>query len=136
MRISGIDHVVLTTASLERCLDFYGRVLGLECVKANGRWAVRFGRAKLNIHVRPGEFQPAAALPAPGALDLCLLVEGPLEDALAEVEAARWPIELGIVERNGARGPMRSFYVRDPDGNLIELAGCEAAPQDGRKASA
>lgn len=53
------DHVVLTTASLERCLDFYGRVLGLECVKANGRWAVRFGRAKLNIHVRPGEFQPA-----------------------------------------------------------------------------
>lgn len=135
MRINGIDHVVLTTASLRRCLDFYGRVLGLECVEEKGRWSVQFGHAKLNIHVRPGEFRPAAASPAPGALDLCLVVEGTLADALAEVEAAGWSIELGIVERNGARGPMRSFYVRDPDGNLIELAGYGAAPRDGRKPS-
>jgi len=32
------------------------------------------------------------------------------------------PIELGPGERAGANGPMESVYVRDPDGNLLELS--------------
>jgi catechol 2,3-dioxygenase-like lactoylglutathione lyase family enzyme len=31
-------------------------------------------------------------------------------------------VELGSVERTGARGPMTSVYFRDPDGNLVEVS--------------
>ena len=39
-----------------------------------------------------------------------------------EIERKGYPIELGPVRRHGARGAMRSIYLRDPDGNLVELA--------------
>lgn len=42
--------------------------------------------------------------------------------AKAEIERKGYPIELGPVRRHGARGAMRSIYLRDPDGNLVELA--------------
>ena len=49
-------------------------------------------------------------------------MDGPIEAVKAEIEAQNWPVELGPVLRTGARGPIRSVYVRDPDGNLVELA--------------
>lgn len=42
--------------------------------------------------------------------------------AKAEIECKGYPIELGPVRRHGARGEMRSIYLRDPDGNLVEIA--------------
>jgi catechol 2,3-dioxygenase-like lactoylglutathione lyase family enzyme len=38
------------------------------------------------------------------------------------LERAGIPVELGPVDRTGATGPLRSLYVRDPDGNLVELS--------------
>ena len=66
------------------------------------------------------EFEPKAARPTPGALDLCFLAEGPLDAVVRRLEAAGIPIEAGPVLRTGATGPIWS--VRDPDGNLIEIA--------------
>jgi catechol 2,3-dioxygenase-like lactoylglutathione lyase family enzyme len=41
---------------------------------------------------------------------------------LHEARAAGIPVELGPVERTGAQGPIRSLYLCDPDGNLVELS--------------
>ncbi|RQM08054.1 hypothetical protein DH86_00001388 [Scytalidium sp. 3C] len=70
------------------------------------------------------EFEPKAAVPAPGSADLCFLTETPVQDALEAVKAHGIEIlEKGaVVDRTGARGPIRSFYFRDPDGNLIEVS--------------
>lgn len=92
----------------------------MEHTEKSGRHAVYFGNSKFNIHTRPGEFQPAAVKPVSGALDICLVVDD-LENAMNEVKSKGYPIETDIVERTGACGPMQSFYLRDPDGNLVEL---------------
>lgn len=121
MKIDRIDHLVVTTACLEACLHFYTGILNLEADNSDGRWAVKFGNQKLNIHCKKSEFLPAARNVTYGSQDLCLIAEGPIEVVKAEIEAAGWPIELGVVQRSGALGPMDSIYLRDPDENLIEI---------------
>ena len=77
---------------------------------------------KINIHTCPGEFQPAAERPVPGSLDICFVTEEPLERLLDEMKEEKAPLVTDIVERHGALGKMRSLYLRDPDGNLVEIA--------------
>lgn len=122
MRIADFDHLVLTTADPESCRRFYCGALGMEYRERDGRGAFYFGACKINIHARPAEFLPAAERPLPGSLDFCLITADDIETVKAELIARGVPIVAGVVGRNGARGPMRSVYVRDPDGNLVEIA--------------
>jgi len=122
MEIEGIDHFVITTGDLAACLDFYGKLLGLPIDAKNGRYAIRLGARKINIHTRPGEFQPAAASPAPGTQDFCLTVRGDIRAIRDDLVSRGADVTLGPVLRHGARGEMDSIYLRDPDGNLVELA--------------
>ena len=121
--IDRLDHLVLTTAQLDRCVEFYTRVLGmtLETFGA-GRKALRFGRQKINLHEVGKEFEPKAEHPTPGALDLCFIADRPLDDVIARLDALGVSIIEGPVQRTGATGPIRSIYLRDPDQNLIEIS--------------
>lgn len=122
MKLKNFDHIVLTTSHLEECLHFYRDFLGMTVSCENGRYALLFGRCKINIHRRPGEFKPAAAYPVSGSIDLCIITETPMEKVLSELLTKGAPVITDIVDRHGARGPMKSIYLRDPDGNLIEIA--------------
>ena len=123
MKITAIDHIVLTVTDMDRTVEFYCRTLGMQKeVFSNGRVALRFGQQKINLHHAGHEFEPKAKTPQPGSADLCLVTAALLEDAMAEIRACGIPIEEGPVDRAGAGGPMRSFFFRDPDGNLIEIA--------------
>jgi catechol 2,3-dioxygenase-like lactoylglutathione lyase family enzyme len=123
MRVRAIDHVVLTVRDVERTLSFYERALGMTPVSfGEGRRALAFGDQKLNLHQAGREFEPKAAAPTPGAIDLCLLTDEPLEHVIDHLRAAGVTIELGPVAKTGARSALRSIYFRDPDGNLIEVA--------------
>ena len=121
--IRAIDHVVLTVRDIDRTLSFYQRALGMSPVSfGDGRKALAFGDQKLNLHLAGREFEPKAAVPTPGAIDLCLLTDEPLDDFIAHLGRVGIAIELGPVAKTGARHPLRSIYLRDPDGNLIEVA--------------
>src|SRR5215212_8166163 len=121
--IASIDHVVLTTHDLERCLDFYTRVLGMNEERyGEGRIALTFGPHKFNVHPPGYDASIRARLPTPGSLDLCFLADRPLETIVAHLVECEVPIEQGPLIRTGARFDIRSVYVRDPDGNLIELS--------------
>jgi len=121
--IKSIDHIVITTADLERCLDFYTRVLGMELERfGEGRLALRFGDQKFNVHPPGFNAGIKARVPTPGSLDLCFLASVPLDEVVARLRAHNIPIEEGPIERTGARFAIRSVYVRDPDGNLIEIS--------------
>lgn len=121
MKISQLDHFVLTTDSLPDCLYFYTEILGMAVIEQNGRYALHFGQQKINIHTRKAEFLPAAQYPQPGSLDLCFVVDTPLAEVRQELLKKGIALEQDIVERTGALGKMQSIYLRDPDGNLIEL---------------
>jgi catechol 2,3-dioxygenase-like lactoylglutathione lyase family enzyme len=126
--IDHLDHLVLTTARREACVDFYTRVLGMQLETFVGgtppvqRQAFKFGTQKINLHVQGSEFEPKAHLPVPGALDLCFIASIPLEEVIERLRAANWPIVEGPVMRTGATRKIRSVYVRDPDFNLIEIS--------------
>ena len=122
VRIRRLDHFVLTVADPEATVAFYER-LGMERVEfGDGRLAVRFGNQKINLHRAGQPIQPHARRPTPGSADVCLLVEGTLDEVERELERAGVVFELGPVPRTGATGPIRSLYLRDPDGNLVELS--------------
>ena len=128
MKVNRFDHVVLTVASIDATVDFYTRVLGMEALTFGaGRTALRFGTSKINLHQAGQEFEPKARHPTPGSMDLCFIVDDPIEDALAQLTAAGVAVEEGPVPRTGATGEMVSCYLRDPDGNLIELSNYRAA---------
>jgi len=121
--IDHLDHIVLTTAHTEQCIDFYTRVLGMKFERfGEGRMALKFGGQKINLHEKGREFEPKAALAAPGTLDICFIAAVPLKDVIARLAACNVPIIEGPVMKTGAQGPIRSVYVRDPDGNLVEIS--------------
>ena len=123
MQIDRIDHLVLTVRDIEATCAFYSRVLGMSVVTfAGGRKALEFGAQKFNLHQSGNEFDPKAAHPTPGSIDVCLIAAVPLAEVIAHLGRCGVAIIEGPVMRTGARGPIRSVYFRDPDMNLIEVS--------------
>lgn len=125
--LAALDHLVLTVADITATCRFYEDVLGMTATPftpADGstRWALAFGRQKINLHQARAEFDPKAARPIPGSADLCFLSETPLAAWQNHLATKGIPIEEGPVPRTGATGPILSIYIRDPDGNLVEIS--------------
>ena len=121
--IAGLDHLVITTRRLDACIAFYSGVLGMRLETfGEGRKALRFGDQKFNLHDASTATDAYAAMPTPGSLDFCLLADRPLDEVIAALKDKGVAIELGPVMRTGARFPIRSIYLRDPDGNLVEVS--------------
>ncbi len=128
MNLTALDHLVLTVADIPRSVAFYTRVLGMRAtVFGQGRIALHFGRQKINLHPRGAEIAPHAAHPVCGSADLCLLTDTPLPQVQAELAAHGVETLGGIVPRTGALGAIQSLYLRDPDGNLLEISRYEEA---------
>lgn len=123
MNISNIDHVVLTVRDISRTVQFYERVLGMRHAMFEGQFdALHFGSQKINLHPFRAEYLPHADIPAPGTGDMCLVCDGRIDAVVRDLARHGVEIEVGPVGQTGAKGPMQSVYIRDPDKNLIELA--------------
>jgi catechol 2,3-dioxygenase-like lactoylglutathione lyase family enzyme len=122
-----VDHLVLTVDDIEATLAFYERALRLKRELFLGpdgqtRFALTFGKQKINLQDRNTETPTKARVPTFGSGDFCLIAAVPLDDVIAHLSAERIAIEAGPVPRRGALGAIRSVYFRDPDGNLVEVA--------------
>ena len=121
--IHALDHIVLTVRDLHATLRFYEQALGMQPVIFDeGLHALNFGRQKINLHEAGRELDPKARQTTPGSGDLCLLTRRPLSEIGQRLRELGIAIEEGPVDQTGARRPLRSIYVRDPDGNLVEIA--------------
>jgi catechol 2,3-dioxygenase-like lactoylglutathione lyase family enzyme len=125
--IDSLDHLVLTVRDIDATLRFYETALGMQAVRftakdGTARTALGFGRQKINLHQAGREFEPKAALPQPGSADLCFLTAKPVAEVMLHLQAQGIAIIEGPVQRTGATGPILSIYLRDPDGNLLEIS--------------
>lgn len=130
-----IDHIVLTVKDIEKSVEFYTSILGMEkeIFKGN-RIALKFGHharpdgskslhgQKINLHQLGNEFEPKAKNVKEGSADLCFIVDTKIEEVKEFLESKGIEIIEGIVPRTGAIGAIKSLYIRDPDMNLIELS--------------
>jgi catechol 2,3-dioxygenase-like lactoylglutathione lyase family enzyme len=119
VRAVGFDHVVLNVADVERALAFYCGELGLAPARVD-EW--RRGEAPFpSARIDEGTIIDLVAAPRTGenANHICIVVAPTDLDALKA--SGRFDVVEGPATRWGARGNATSLYVRDPDGNTVEL---------------
>lgn len=123
INIHKVDHLVLTVTDVDRAADFYEHILGMKSVSFPGdRRAVSFGEQTIKLHPASELVQPTATHPVPGSANLCFVTGQAISEVQDHLRAHDVRIEEGPVVRIGALGPITSLYLRDPDGNLIEIA--------------
>ena len=122
MKLSGLDHIVLCVADVERTLAFYERVLGMQPREERpGKWSLHFGANKISL-------QDARTVPdiarntTPGSGNFCVLTDEPVQRVADVLRGLGIAIVDGPAERDGATGRILSVYLRDPDGNLVEVS--------------
>ena len=122
-QIKSLDHLVLTVKDIAKTVEFYTTILGMqkEIFKQN-RVALKFGSQKINLHQLGAEFEPKAYNVKEGSADLCFVTQMSVTDFKAHIESLGVKVIEGPIKRTGAVGEINSIYVRDPDGNLIEIA--------------
>ncbi|TDS73819.1 VOC family protein [Comamonas sp. JUb58] len=121
--VDALDHLVLTVQSIPRSIAFYERVLGMEAKEFKpGRYALHFGRQKINLHEVGHVVDPNVKHATPGSADVCFLTRMPLAEVIAHLQREQVAIVQGPVRATGAQATLQSLYFYDPDENLIEVA--------------
>ena len=121
MRVRRLDHIVLNVGDVERSLAWYTDLLGLAPERVD-EW--RSGSAPFpSVRIDEGSIIDLFDVAPSGENlnHLCLVVDRDDVDAIAADE--RFEVVDGPARRWGARGDGYSVYVRDPDGNTVELRG-------------
>jgi catechol 2,3-dioxygenase-like lactoylglutathione lyase family enzyme len=130
VKVHALDHLVINVSDVPRAAQWYQKVLGMEIrvFDPGGgktpRTSLIFGSQKINV--RPRDADKAEWFTAnhetAGSDDLCFLTSNTPEQVVAHLRACGVAIEDGPVDKQGARGTLRSVYCRDPDGSLIEIS--------------
>ena len=122
VQVTGLDHVVLRVADVERSLGFYTGTLGLGAERVE-QWragevlfpSVRIDASTIIDLLPTGENEAVGH----NVDHLCLVIDG--QDLQALADSGTFDVVGGPAELFGARGQGQGLYVRDPDGNVIEL---------------
>ena len=123
MTLEKLDHLVLPVSNIDAIATFYTTYLGMEKrIFGDDRVALHFGDQKINLHPAGWDYEPKARVSIAGSADLCFIVSERVESLQTKLVQLGVDIIEGPVERTGATGRLRSIYIRDPDGNLIELS--------------
>ena len=130
VKVHALDHLVINVADVARTVTWYQTILGMEVSVFDPgqgkpkRTSLLFGIQKINV--RPMGTDKIEWFTAdhetPGSEDLCFLTSSTPDEVVAHLKANGVTIEEGPVNKQSARGTLRSVYCRDPDGSLIEIS--------------
>ena len=120
MKIERIDHLNLTVADIDRSLEFYKRVLGMQAESVSeSRAALYFGQQKIHLDAA-GTTTMAGEKRMPA--HICFITQEPVSEVMAHLERCGVPVRMGPDPRAGAIGTIQSVYIDDPDQNSIEIS--------------
>ena len=120
MKIERIDHLNLTVADLNRSVEFYKRVLGMQVENmGEARAALHFGQQKIHLDAAGGAMAMSGNKRMPA--HICFITEAPMNEVTAHLEKCGVPIRMQG-PRAGATGTIQSVYIDDPDQNSIEIS--------------
>jgi catechol 2,3-dioxygenase-like lactoylglutathione lyase family enzyme len=130
VKVNSLDHLVINVADVARSVEWYRNALGMEArtftagAGLKPRTALFFGNQRINVRPKDADKVEwfTADQVAAGSDDLCFLTSSTPEEVAAHLKALGIAIEEGPVDKQGARGTIRSVYCRDPDGSLIEIS--------------
>jgi catechol 2,3-dioxygenase-like lactoylglutathione lyase family enzyme len=120
MKIERIDHLNLTVADIDRSLEFYRTVLGMEVESiSERRAALHFGQQKIHLDAAGGATMSGQKrMPA----HICFITQEPVGEVMAHLERCGVPVRMGPGPRAGAIGTIQSVYIDDPDHNSVEIS--------------
>ena len=117
-----IGHVHLKVADLERALGFYRDVLGFELTQRYGQDAAFVSAGGYHHHIGLNVWESRGGAPPPPGSTGLYHVAILYPDRAALADALRRLIEAGIpLDGASDHGVSEALYLRDPDGNGIEL---------------
>jgi catechol 2,3-dioxygenase-like lactoylglutathione lyase family enzyme len=130
VEVHALDHLVINVADVALSAEWYRKVLGMEIrvfdpgQGKTPRTSLTFGNQKINVRPRDADKVEwfTADHETAGSDDLCFLTSAAPDEVVAHLNACGVRIEEGPVDKQGARGTLRSVYCRDPDGSLIEIS--------------
>lgn len=128
--LCGLDHIVLRVVDLDRMRSFYKEILGCTDEREQpeiGLYQLRAGHALIDLVTIAGKLGAVGGA-APGAegrnLDHFALALDGFDDAAIRAHLARHGVAIEQAgPRYGAEGEGPSIYIRDPEGNIVELKG-------------
>jgi catechol 2,3-dioxygenase-like lactoylglutathione lyase family enzyme len=133
IKIIDLDHIVLNVANIDRSLQFYTDVLGLQAERLEEFKSGKVGFPSVRINQRtiidlfPIKDAGAAAQPRAEKINgnlnhFCLVVgKDDFPEIVSYLTRRQVPVREGPVSRWGARGRATSVYFLDPDGNEVEI---------------
>jgi catechol 2,3-dioxygenase-like lactoylglutathione lyase family enzyme len=120
MKIERIDHLNLTVTDIDRSVEFYRHVLGMEIeTMGEGRAALHFGNQKIHLDAAGGPSAMNAEKRMPA--HICFVTDTPLAEVKSQLEACGVAVRMEG-PRAGAIGTIQSVYIDDPDSNSIEIS--------------
>lgn len=126
LTVEAVDHLVFNVRDVEVSARWYERVLGMvrQVSPSGDRTSVTFGANKINLRPVDASTEDwfTARAPSAGSVDLCFLTDATPRSVADHMREQGVEVVAGPVSKSGARGPICSVYVRDPDGSLIEVS--------------
>jgi catechol-2,3-dioxygenase len=128
MEIFAFDHIDLFVNDKEKTAEFYTNILGFQLYSYSTeekKQALIFGNNKINLlsldDVKKSN-NPTPNNPTPGSFALCFVTNKPLKDIMNFLKERNIEIIDGPKRHTGATNLLISIYIRDPDGNVVQIA--------------
>lgn len=127
--VAGIDHVVLRTDKLDKMLAFYCETLGCEIERETsadmGLTQLRAGNALIDLVTTDSKLGKLGGGPpsqTENNMDhFCLQLKPISEQEISDYLNRHGFPKCVFADRRGAQGVGRSVYIKDPEGNTVEL---------------
>lgn len=122
MNIREIDHITLTVSDIAKSERFYHEVFDMPILEDAPLAGVRAGKQR--IYFVEKEQQPpfAPANPSIGSIAFSIVAKNPMDEIINHLKSYFIDIVDEPQVREGTHGKVKSLLIKDPDGNIIEIA--------------